>query len=116
MLRTVVKDVLWLAFEESELYQVIWELNTRYPNRSEAEKREIAKETVFKLVQKGWITLNEFIFPSGQKHQMSTDQADIVLEEESSWGVPIKGNVAYMILLTDLGESQITTRNGDQDL
>lgn len=102
----LVHIVLLNAWEESELYHIIWELNSVCPDWSTAKKLSAARATVGELLSRGWIVLHRYKYPNYD--WVAVDPADhrAILAEPLSWEPPASDRWTYLIDVTDEGRKQ----------
>jgi hypothetical protein len=83
--------VLWLAIEDySGLWEVVWELNTRLPRRTNSNV-ETARQVVRELLRRGWIDLYWSQEPYGDPIRIPAEEAEEVLNNDRNWQAPSAG-------------------------
>jgi len=98
--------VLLNAWEESELYQLIWELNSECPGWSWAEKLRAARSTVNELLFRGWIILHRYKHPNCDWVAVDPEDYEAILADPLNWEPPDPDRWTYLIDMTDEGKKQ----------
>jgi len=86
-----------------------------FPERSKKETLRLAKETVFRVFERGWIGIGEKTpDPANPGHWLQPslvpgERAKAALSDDASWDRKrvAKSSIQYMIHSTDLGEREI---------
>ena len=89
------------------LYQVIWELNGRYPGVPLSEKYRAATDAIRELFGRGWIRFYKEHWKrrgADQYEEFSPADLDALLENPASW-YPWYDNVQIAIETTPAGEA-----------
>jgi hypothetical protein len=96
--------VLWLAIEDySGLWEVVWELNTRFPGNDPSNRRR-ARETVRVLLDRGLLDLYWSQEPLGDPVRISAEEAQALLDDDRFWEEPVAGGRSVRIGATEAGE------------
>jgi hypothetical protein len=96
--------VLWLAIEDySGLWEVLWELNTRFPKES-ITNRDRARETVRELLRRRLVDLYWSEEPYGDPIRIPFQEAEAVLDDERNWEEPVPKDRSVRIGATETGE------------
>jgi hypothetical protein len=70
------------------LYEIIWSLNTKYPDVDRQKKVESARNVFLPLVRDGRVSLFESIWASSDYKPLSQADALRELENDSAWSDP----------------------------
>lgn len=101
----LLKCILWLAIEDySGLWEVVWEINSRYGELSETERLVLARQVVRDLASRGWVALYRCQEPYGDMVPLSPEEYDEVLLNPANWEPPTADSVSIRIGATEAGE------------
>lgn len=101
----IEEAILWVAYEESDLFEVVWELNTRYPSVPPLERIRMAKSIVSDLLRKKWIALFRYERPRGKWEEIDQSQWQSVIDLSDNWEPTCPWR--YLIDVTEDGKRQI---------
>ena len=105
--KDLLKMLLWAAWEESDLYVVLGEVNTEFPDLTQEQKTATARSTVEQLLSRGWISLYRYKWPRGDWQTIDSKDYESILLNQASWAPPGEGEWAYCIDVTEQGKRQI---------
>jgi len=101
----LLKHILWLAIEDySGLWEVVWEINSRYGELSETERMVLARQVVRDLASRGWVALYRCQEPYGDMVPLSLEEYERVLLNPANWVQPTADSVSIRISATEAGE------------
>ena len=90
------------------LWEVVWEINSRYPDQPPNLRKATAKRVVRTLFERSWIELYECSpWPaSPEPESVSIDPArrESILSREENWEAPAPECPTYWIATTDEGD------------
>ena len=104
-------DVLVLeagAEDYTGLYEIIWELNIKFPSVPEAEKIRMARQAVERCLSQGLVELYQTCWPPVEYVPASDDDACRALALDATWRMEQGGPKAFL--------AYCTTRRGEQEL
>ena len=78
------------------LYEIIWALNTRYPDVPEGSKRAVAQMALDDLVTRRLVSLYTTTWPGKSYVAVSEQQAHAAIAVASSWGTPPNAPGTYL--------------------
>ena len=103
--KQITKKILWLGMEDySGLWEILWELNTLYPEISETKKYELAQNTVQALIDKGYLNLYRCEEPYDKLSKVSSNEAYSLIDDFESWKEPKPNSISLRIGTTQKGE------------
>ncbi len=102
--RKVLEIILWQGIEDnSGLWEILWEIHTKFPNSKESDCLSMAREAVKELLQDEKITLYLCQEPYGELTEIS-DWEEIV-ENVDSWKAPEKDQKSIRFGTTEKGKT-----------
>ena len=101
----LLEHILWLAIEDySCLWEVVWEINTRYPELLPTQRKTAAAYAVRTLLSRRWIKLYQCQEPYGTLTPLRSEEYEEALSETANWAEPGEGTVSIRIGATEEGE------------
>lgn len=111
----VLNRILSDACEDyTGLYEILWSLNTAYPEMSEKTKLDVAREALSDLVMRGLVELFTATWPPQSYTSVPSSNAFSAIAADSSWAPPPEPPaVFYAFAATPAGEQayQVTGAN-----
>ena len=105
MIESSKKILLWACVEDyAGLWELRWEINSKFPDLPEPERKRLSIETVLLLLGAGLIKLYRCQEPYGELSELDTNKARIVLSEEKYWEAPESNSVSIRAGATEEGE------------
>ena len=99
------------------LYEVIWEINSVYPERSSAERVAAARYAVDTLLSRGWIDVyrcEDVLAKESEFERVDPAENERVLSEQKNWE-PFKAeHPSYWITSTDEGDREYFSKSDSE--
>jgi len=106
-----VTSVLWLAREVSELYNVVWQLNTLFGRNS--DNLQLAQNLVGNLLRRGLVRLFRAPFDTSHQDPIPDVEAPSVVASRDAWEPPAAASDSRVYLITTPeGEAALQQRSG----
>lgn len=100
------KILLWACIEDyAGLWELLWEVNSKFPGLSESERKRVSLEVVQLLLDKGFIRLYRCKEPYGDLSELDADAVSVALSEENNWKAPELAGVSIRAGATEKGEA-----------
>jgi hypothetical protein len=97
--------ILWAAIEDyAGLWELVWELNTAFPDADESEKLATCQQVTRELISDGHVELFRCEEPDGNLTKLPTDEALTLLSALSSWKTPDDDATSLRVSATTSGE------------
>ncbi len=106
----ITKKILWLGIEDySGLWEILWELNSQYPELAEAKRYELAQSTLQTLVDKGYLSLYRCQEPYGELTEIPFNEVRSLIHNSENWKEPKPDSLSLRISTTQEGEAAYIT-------
>lgn len=109
-----MKVLLWACIEDyAGLWELHWEVNSKFPDLTEEERKRILIEAVSFLISNGLVKLHRCDEPYGDLSELDLEAAFSALSEEKNWEAPDTSDVSIRAGATKRGEELY--EKGDYD-
>ena len=99
------RKILWAAIEDyAGLWELVWELNTSFPQIPEIDRRSGAEAIVRSLLARGYVRLFERNRVGENEKLVPNERWEDLLRDEARWREPVGGATEILIAATDAGE------------
>ena len=96
------------AEDYTGLYEIIWELNNKFPSVAEAEKIRMARQAIEHCLSQGLVELYQTCWPPVEYIPAPEDAARAALALDATWRMEQGGPKAFL--------AYCTTQRGEQEL
>jgi lauroyl/myristoyl acyltransferase len=104
-MRDIVYKVLWSTIEDFVgLWEVLWELNSVLPEKSEKENQNCAKKILKHFLQHNLVIFYTNKWGSDELNELKYNEAIKSLEDEKYWNAPAINEMCIKIGNTEKGE------------
>jgi hypothetical protein len=104
-LNTYQQKILEWAVEDAYgLWEILWGLQGKFPNRTKTELRQVAESEVRELLRKGWISVSRRSGATDEDTPLQRDEAEAALGEEKNWDEPATAAIQVVVGATATGE------------
>ena len=107
IIKKIIERIIVLAVEDySGLWEVIWEINSSFPELSKNDKLSKAKKAIKILKDAGWVAFYYCSEPYGELTPIQARKIDQIIENDLSWEPihQVEGVRSIRITTTDKGE------------
>ena len=105
--KKISKNILINAWEEAEIFFLIDEMKSFYPEMKWADRYEIAKDTTIEMLRRGWIKLYWNTLECRDWNEVDPSEFEKVLMDKKNWEPPSDGRPIYLIDVTELGKLEM---------
>jgi hypothetical protein len=97
--------ILWAAIEDyAGLWELVWELNTAFPDADESEKLSTCQRITGELISSGYVELFRCEEPDGDTTKLPTSEALALILKRDSWKTPDGDTTSLRVSATVSGE------------
>lgn len=101
-----IKVLLWACIEDyAGLWELLWEVNSKFPELTDAEKKCMSLEALQLLIEKDFIRLYRCKEPYGKLSELEASVALVALTKEKNWVAPELADVSIRAGATQKGEA-----------
>ena len=102
----MVKAMLWACVEDyAGLWELVWELNTQFPNYAASDREAAARHGVAALVETGLVKLYRCQEPYGELTELDAAGAEAAVASRKNWEAPANNAVSIRAGATDQGKT-----------
>ncbi|WP_188037023.1 hypothetical protein [Actinotalea sp. JY-7885] len=102
----VCRIVLFQAIEEdASLWQILWELNHKFPDAVPQRRRLMAARVVSTLAHEALITIAWSTWDAQDRRLVPDEEIDAVVADDRFWRPAGPGDVGLAINITEVGEA-----------
>jgi len=102
----LAKILLWACIEDyAGLWELLWEVNSKFPEYSESERKHLSLEVAKLLLERGGIKLYRCQESYGNLSELDLESARAVLNGESNWEAPDFEGISIRAGATKKGEA-----------
>jgi hypothetical protein len=88
----------FLHFEDDQwLWEVVWDLNARFPAAGQEEKIRLARQAVSELLASGFIELWRGVWPDGPVEPLGAAEIERLHVEAEPWCDPEQADIIVVI-------------------
>lgn len=103
--REVVNKILWSTMEDCVgSWEIVWELNSLYPESGEDLHREIAKRIVGYFLDHGLVSLYYERWGRNDVSAIAVDEGRMIIDQDVFWTVPSINEICVKVGSTEKGE------------
>lgn len=101
----MIYTILWSTIEDFVgLWDILWELNTAFPENSQKENQESAKKILRYFLEQNLVTFYMSKWGCDELKELQFEEALKVLDEEKYWNAPEINELCIKIGNTEKGE------------
>ncbi|MCB9333494.1 MAG: hypothetical protein H6574_20740 [Lewinellaceae bacterium] len=104
-MKEIVYKILWSTIEDFVgLWEVLWELNSIFPEKSHDKNKKNAKKILRYFLEQNLVVLYLNKWGSDQLEEMSLNESIKILEDDKYWRPPLINELCIKVGNTEKGE------------
>lgn len=104
-MKDIVYKILWGTIEDFVgLWEILWEINSLLPQKSQEENQENIKKILCYFLEQNLVTFYLNRWGSDELEELKSDEALKILKEEKYWNPPAINQLCIKVGSTEKGE------------